>query len=264
MKSLLLLAPLFLTLPTTALFILLPLYVYPNTSASDWSNATAAIAAYPKVQWQIIVNPDSGPGTTGYPTDPNYITGIAQLNSYANVQTLGYVDTNDTHRAYAAVVSDIDVYASWANYPDSQYNISMAGIFFDDVNNTKSTAVSTYMHNASAYAYATVPSDITPVVFNPGALAPTTLFSYCDTMVEFEDFSSSYQNATTIATIPSAYRGQSAILVHNTMGTTTNVKSLVHTMAQDGIEAVYFTSDCCYNALNGTLLMQLAAAVQAG
>ena len=44
----------------------------------------------------------------------------------------------------------------------------------------------------------------------------------------------------------------------------TNVKSLVHTMAVDGIEAMYFTSDCCYNALNGTLLMQLAAAVQAG
>ncbi|CAF9941104.1 hypothetical protein IMSHALPRED_002425 [Imshaugia aleurites] len=266
MKSLFLLAPLFLALSTTSLFILLPLYVYPGSQASAWSPATAAIAAYPKVQWQVIVNPASGPGTTGYPTDANYITGINYLNSYANVKTLGYVDTNFTHRAYSAVVSDINVYATWASYTETNANISIAGIFFDDVNNTAtapgSTAVSTYMQNASAYAYANVPSDITPVVFNPGSLAPTGLFSYCDTMVEFENTQSSYKNQTTINTIPSAYRDQSAILVYSI--TTANVSSLVHTMALDGVEAVYFTSDCCYNSLNGTLLMQLAAAVQAG
>lgn len=261
MKSFLLLFPLTLALPTTALFILLPLYIYPGTSASAWSNATAAIAAYPQVQWQVVVNPNSGPGTTGYPTDQNYITGISKLNSYANVKTLGYADTSFTNRAYSAVISDINVYASWASY--TKANISIAGIFFDDVNNTASSAVNTYMHNASAYAYANVPSDITPVVFNPGSLAPTQLFSYCDTMIEFENAFSVYKNATTIGTIPSAYRDQSAILVYNTTGTA-NVKSLVHTMAIDGVEAVYFTSDCCYNALNGTLLMQLAAAVQAG
>ncbi|KAL9124860.1 MAG: hypothetical protein Q9175_008166 [Cornicularia normoerica] len=265
MKTLLLLAPSFLALPITSLFILLPLYVYPDTSASAWKNATAAIAAYPKVQWQVIVNVDSGPGTTGYPTDQDYITGIAELNSYPNVQTLGYVDTNFTHRAYSAVVSDINAYATWQSYTEA--NISIAGIFFDDVNNTAvshaSTAVATYMHNASAYAYANVPSDVTPVVFNPGSLAPTALFSYCDTMVEFENALAEYANDTTIATIPSAYRDQSAILVYNTTATA-DVKSLVHTMALDGVEAVYFTSDCCYNALNGALLMQLAAAVQAG
>lgn len=266
MKSLLLLTPLFLALPAASLFILLPLYVYPDTSASAWTNATAAIAAYPKVQWQVIVNPASGPGTTGYPTDQNYIDGIAILNSYPNVKTLGYVDTDFTHRAYSAVVSDINVYATWASYTKGNQNISIAGIFFDDVNNTAtapgSTAVSTYMQNASAYAYANVPSDVTPVVFNPGSLAPKGLFSYCDTMVEFENSQTSYKNQTTIATIPSAYRDQSAILVYDI--TTANVLSLVHTMALDGVEAVYFTSDCCYNFLNGTLLMQLAAAVQAG
>ncbi|KAL9066389.1 MAG: hypothetical protein Q9161_007608 [Pseudevernia consocians] len=261
MKSLLLLAPLIFALPTTSIFILLPLYIYPGTSASAWSNATAAIAAYPKVQWQVIVNVNSGPGGTGYPTDQNYITAIKDLNSYPNVQTLGYVDTDFTHRAYSAVVSDIDTYASWSGYTSA--NISIAGIFFDDVNNTASNAVNTYMRNASAYAYANVPSDITPVVFNPGSLAPTTLFSYCDTMVEFENALSVYKNDTTIATIPSAYRDQSAILVYNT-ASTANVKSLVHTMAIDGVEAVYFSADCCYNTLNGALLMQLAAAVQAG
>lgn len=261
MKSLLLLAPLILALPITSLFILLPLYIYPGTSSSAWSNITAAIAAYPQVQWQVIINVDDGPGGTGYPTDPNYITAIKNLNSYSNVQTLGYVDTNFTHRAYSAVVSDIDTYASWASY--TKANISMAGIFFDDVNNTASSAVNTYMRNASAYAYANVPSDVTPVVFNPGSLAPTILFSYCDTMVEFENGLSLYKNDSTIATIPSAYRGQSAIIVYNTTSTA-NVKSLVHTMAIDGVEAVYFSADYYYNTTNAALLMQLAAAVQAG
>ncbi len=119
------------------------------------------------------------------------------------------------------------------------------------------------MHNASAYAYATVPSAITPVVFNPGALAPTQLFSYCDTMVEFENAFSSYKNDTTIATIPAAYRAQSAIIVYNTP-TSANIKSLVHEMAITGIEAVYFSADCCYNSFSYTLLTQLAAAVQSG
>lgn len=262
MKFLLSLLPLFaLILSTTSLFILAPLYVYPGTSASAWNNVTAAIAAYPNVQWQIIVNPGSGPGTTGYPTDQNYITGIAKLNSYQNVQTLGYVDTNYTLRAFTDVTADISVYAHWSSYTEA--NISIAGIFFDDVNNTAASAVYTYMHNASAYANSTVPSDITPVVFNTGTLAPPQLFSYCDTVVEFENPFSNYKNDTTIGTIPSEYRGQSAIIVYNTP-TTANVKSLVHTMALNGVEAVYFGADRYYNTTDATLLMQLAAAVQAG
>ncbi len=261
MKSLLFFLSFILALPATSLFILLPLYIYPDTSASAWTNATAAIAAYPNVQWQVIVNVNSGPGGTGYPTDQNYITAIKKLNSYPNVQTLGYVDTSYTNRAYSDVISDIDTYASWASYTSA--NISIAGIFFDDVNNTASSAVETYMHNASAYAYANVPSDVTSVVFNPGSLAPTVLFDYCDTMVEFENDFSVYKNDTTIKTIPSAYRDQSAILVYNT-ASTADLKSLIHTMVLDGIEAVYFTADCCYNTLDGTLLMQLAVDVQAG
>ena len=264
MRSLLVLFPLFLSvIATTSPFILLPVYLYPGTSASAWSNITDVIGAYPKVKWQVIVNPNSGPGTTGgSPSDPNYITAIAKLNSYNNVQTLGYVDTNFTKRAYSAVTTDIDTYASWFSYTNA--NISIAGIFFDDVNNTATNSVYTYMHNASAYAYATVPSDVTPVVFNPGSLAPTQLFSYCDTIVEFEDTFANYKNATTIRTIPSGYRDQSAIIVNETPVKTANIPSLVHTIAYYGIEAVYFSADCCYNAFDKTLLTALAAAVQAG
>lgn len=267
MLHLLLLTPLILALQGASIFILVPLYAYPGTSASAWSNVTAAIKAYPHVQWQVIVNPDSGPGTTGCPTDTNYIDGISILNGYANVMTLGYVDTNYTNRAYSAVIQDINTYASWWNCNEPGYNISIDGIFFDDVNNTASSAVFTYMQNASKYAYAQVPSDVTPVIFNPGTLAPTQLFGYCDTMIEFESLYSLYNNATTIKTIPSGYRDQSAILVTNTPETTAPIASLVHTMAYYGIEAVYFTTDeapNAYQVYDLDLLDQIAAAVAAG
>ncbi|MCJ1459780.1 hypothetical protein MMC28_010159 [Mycoblastus sanguinarius] len=233
---------------------------------------TAAIAAYPKVQWQVIINPESGPGTTSYPTDSNYITGISNLNSYPNVITLGYVDTAYTDRAYSSVIADIDVYAEWASY--AKANISIDGIFFDDVGGAESATnvVLTYYHNASAYAYANIPSAVTPVIFNPGGLGPTQLFEFCDTMVEFETPSSSYYNVTTIKTFCSDNLDQTAVIVYNTTATT-NVESLVHTMSKYGVEAVYFdygscTSEGvatgCYDLLSLADLEQLAAAVMAG
>lgn len=268
------LAPLLLALPATSLFILLPLYEYPGQSASAWSNVTAAIAAYPNVPWQVIINPNSGPGTNpnSYPTDPNYITGISKLNSYPNVITLGYTDTGFTQTPYAQVISNISTYAYWSSY--TKANISIGGIFFDDVSNSGAKAAVTYYRNASAYAYANVPSDVTPVVFNPGSLGPTALFNYCDTMVEFESPLASYNNtnATTIKTLPSAYLSQSTIIIYNTTATT-NVQSLVHTMAQYKIGAVYLDpGSCtykgqptgCYNYLGLTNLTQLAAAMMAG
>ena len=267
MLHLLFVTPLILALQATSMFILVPLYVYPGTSASAWSNVTSAVQAYPQVQWQVIINPGNGPGVTGCPTDTDYISSISILNGYANVKTLGYVDTSWTNRAYSAVIQDIDTYASWWNCDIPGYNVSIDGIFFDDVNTTASSAIFTYMQNASAYAYSQVPSYVTPVIFNPGTIAPPQLFSYCDTMIEFEDLYSLYKNATTIKAVPSSYRAQSALLVTNTPETTAPIASLVHTMAYYKIGAVYFTTDenpSAYRIFDLDLLEQIAAAVAAG
>ena len=272
MKSLILLALYSFALPATSIFILLPLYVYPGTSASAWANVTAAIAAYPTVQWQIIINPNSGPGTTSYPSDPNYITGISNLNKYPNVITLGYIDTAYASRTYSSVVSDIDVYAKWASYANA--NISIGGIFFDDVvgASAATSSILTYYHNISNYAYAQVPSTVTPVVFNPGSAGPVQLFNYCNTMVEFENALSNYHNLTTIQALPSGYAAQSALIIYNATATT-DVKSLVHTMSTNRVGAVYFDYGACfyqsnptgcYNILSLTNLKLLAAAVLAG
>jgi hypothetical protein len=249
---------LFFALPASSLFILLPLYVYPNSDASAWSAVTTAVTAYPSVQWQIVINPDSGPGSTQYP-DSNYIAGISELNGYDNVQTLGYVDTNFTSRPYTDVQSDINTYAGWANYADA--DIGVDGIFFDDVTTGTTSADYTYMRNASNYAYDTIPTDTTYVIFNPGTLSPTQYFDYADTIVEFENTYANYEGQTTVSTFPDGYLYQSAILIHDTPTTTTNVQTPVDTMYTDGIGAVYYTYDCCYNSLSSTLLNALASAI---
>ncbi|TAQ87023.1 hypothetical protein B7494_g4652 [Chlorociboria aeruginascens] len=218
-----------------------------------------AISQYPSVQWQIIINPDSGPGATSLPDD-TYKAAIAQLNAYPNVVTLGYVRTNYTNRAYSSVTADIDIYAGWASYIEA--DIAVDGIFFDEATISTTAAALQYMEDVSNYAYAQVPSSVTYVIFNPGTSAtPTEYFDWADTIVEFEDYYSDYADQTTINTIPASYRANSAIITHDTP-ISAPLTSLVHTIIADQIEGLYFTSDCCYNAV--ALLPQLVAAVAAG
>jgi len=256
-----LLGALYLACSASATFILLPLYIDPGTPTNAWAPVFSAIAQYPSVQWQIIVNPNSGPGGAPNSYPPTYYANaIAQLNSYSNVMTLGYVSTNYTNRAYSLVQQDIATYANWANY--TPMNISMAGIFFDEATSSTTTAALRYMRNAANYAYAQVPSDITPVVFNPGQVSPTQYFQMADTLVEFEGYYSAYNNQTTINTFPSGYKPQSAIIVHSSTATTAQLSSLVHNIIVNQIGGVYFTTDCCYNSLSS--LAAFAAAVAAG
>jgi len=203
-----------------------------------------AIDAYPKVQWQVIINPSSGPGTVDsqfYPTDPTQIAGIAKLNSYPNVITLGYIHTNYGQRTYSEVTSEVDVYARWTSY--SKANISISGIFFDEISNNPSSDVYKYYQQASAYVYAKFSSAVKKVMFNPGTYASIQLFEICDTMFEFENPFSNYGNDTTIEKIPGDYRGKSGIMVDD-VPASADVGSLVHTMAYYGVEAYMYSRSC--------------------
>lgn len=116
-------------LSVTATGILLPLYVYPGTNAAIWAPLKTAITAYPSVQWQIIINPNNGPGTkpsSPYP-DTNYIAGIKALKKYSNVKTLGYVHTSYGRRPVNDIRADINNYTNWSSYTNG--DISMDGMF---------------------------------------------------------------------------------------------------------------------------------------
>ncbi|KAM0805439.1 Spherulation-specific family 4 [Usnea florida] len=261
MKYSLHLAPLFfLAVPTTSFSVLLPLYVWVNTP--DWNNAIAAIDAYPSVQWQVIINPNSGPGTTmSYPSNPDYLAGIAQMNSKPNVQTLGYVDTGaGTKKSTQAVESEVAVYASWASYTGA--DIAIRGIYFDDVSNQDDQSVYDYMSAITTYAFTSMPSSDTRVVYNPGTFAPSTLLSYANMTVQYEKPYAEYQSVDPLAQIPAGDLAKTGVQIYSTPTSAYgDVAGLVRTMAEKGLQAVYFGADCCYKTLDATLLMDLAKAV---
>ena len=153
--------------------------------------------------------------------------------------------------------AETDVYASWAGYSDA--NIGIGGIYFDDVSSEESSSMYSYYETVAAHARSSMNTSA-HVVFNPGYRAPTQLFSYADTIVEFEDSLASYQSEDIIDQIPTQFRGQSALQIYSTPEGT-DVGSLISTMAQSGIEAVYFGEDCCYKVYNKALLQDMAEAV---
>lgn len=94
----------------------------------------------------VIINPNSGPGSSTYPDD-NYYTAIQKLNAYSNVQTVGYVKTGYAGTAIATVKSQIDIYAGWSTKSST---IAMKGIYFDEVPYVYSATAATYLETIDA------------------------------------------------------------------------------------------------------------------
>ena len=226
----------------------------------------STIEAFPQVQWQAIVNPNTGPGTVdgqSFPTDQNYINAVAQLNNYPNVITLGYIRTFYAGLALQDLQGQVDIYAAWSSYPGA--NITIHGIFFDDVVSQPSSDQLSYYQQSSAYVHTKFSATVAKVMFNPGTIASTQLFQYCDTMWEFENPLSNYRDTGTISSIPddSTSRAQSGIMI-NTFDDDSRVGSIVHNMAAAGIGSVCLSQDLNYKVYDATLLQELAAAVVAG
>ena len=245
---------------TSSLSLLVPLYIYPGVNYAAWKPLMDSIKANPHILYNVVVNPDSGPGSGHYP-DASLIKGLEALNALRNVRTLGYIDTSYSKRDIALVNKDIDTYANWASYKHG--NITVHGIFFDDVSSVDSQAVYHYYERLGDYTR-THDNDIPYVIFNPGTIASAQLFSYCDTMVEFESPYNTYQKTFTFNNLPPSakLRRQSAVIINN-LPTSADVQGLVHKMGSEGIGMVYATSDCCYQQLNGGILKLLTQAISA-
>jgi hypothetical protein len=89
----------------------------------------------------IIVNPSSGPGSSTPNTQ--YATAVRRLDTYSNVQKVGYVPTHYANRNITAVLDDVAMYANWTATSTA---LGMDGIFFDEIpydwNSTKAEYVS--------------------------------------------------------------------------------------------------------------------------
>jgi len=124
--------------------IILPLYIYPLNGAWDplyevlvafFPTAVARqtadlnrLTAYPRQNFTIIVNPESGPGSSALPSD-DYVSQIQKLNKYPNALTIGYVRTGWARRSLNDALHDVSVYSGWAT---NATGLAVHGIFFDE------------------------------------------------------------------------------------------------------------------------------------
>ncbi|KAI1429877.1 Spherulation-specific family 4-domain-containing protein [Xylaria sp. FL1777] len=251
---------LLLAAPTvSATGVLLPLYVYPSIiygdGAARWQPALAAVAATPGVPWLVVVNPGDGPGATGAPGngDSNYMSGVAQLNLHANVQTLGYVRTDYGAAPAAELRANITSWAGWASWAAA--DIGVQGIFFDEAS-ARNTDFD-YLSSAVAFARTAFGARQIVTVCNFGAAADVSFYDICDVVVAFESAlddpaDPAYEStATIVANTPDAgYRDQAAVIVHDFVGAAADGReadaALLRSYIQDARDAelgwLYFCS----------------------
>lgn len=168
---------------------IIPLYIYPSwwLSPGAWDWVYNAAVAYPGVDFVVIINPSSGPGTGAAPNS-DYQHEIIRLAAVSNIKMLGYVDTAYGSRAAADVANDVSHYAGWAS-TDSR--LAMDGIFFDN-----QAAGANYLSQYSSYA-SQVKTNSTflsgLVGFAPGAICNPGYIDLADFVVVFEQASSIVQ-----------------------------------------------------------------------
>ncbi len=85
--------------------VIVPLYSPPG---SYWAQIIQAKNAHPSVPIVVIINPNSGPGTS---SNADYATGISQMQA-SGITVLGYVYTSYGTRSIASVEADINSYNS--------------------------------------------------------------------------------------------------------------------------------------------------------
>ncbi|KAJ6542861.1 Spherulation-specific family 4-domain-containing protein, partial [Mycena capillaripes] len=197
--------------------VLLPLYVYPGTNCAAWSSVTDAISAHANTQWYIIINPDSGPGST----DQNYQTCVSKLPASTNRITMGFIDTQSGN-----VEGQIDTYAGW---PSSS---RPTGIYFDNISPT-ANQLSTYQ----GYVSHAKSQGFTFIGLDPGqTVTDSAYFSMADLINTYEDNYSSFNPNSLSGTISK----QSVTLVN--APSTGSYSTVISQLESLGVAAVYISN----------------------
>jgi len=247
--------------PVFSLVVMVPLYVYPDEGATAWQSLMTVIRNHPKVEYLIIINPNSGPGPNNYP-DCNYVSGVAQLNAFNNVKMIGYVDTQYMGNSIDTVNANVDKYASWTDYAT---NITLDGIFFDDMTDSTEQSAFDYMSSVSDHAHSSFAAKngnkTATVVFNPGCKVDTTYFQWADYIVEFENSFADYPGLATIKRKKQRMRQKQAIIAHSADVNSAAIQNMLTPIYKQSIGAVYMTEQCCYNGVDAQQLNNVSAMI---
>lgn len=187
--------------------VLVPLYVYPFEGA--WQPLYDALAAHPRTQFLVVVNPGNGPGPASLP-DANYCREIPKLRSHSNAVVFGYVHVQWAQRSLDAVLQDVETYAAWPSQPSQTAPLRVDGIFVDETPTAADArtldflgSLTSRVHRLWSASPTHATSGDTPAVATPVAAGtartPTVrtpnVSSYCDASV----FTLPYCSFTVIA-----------------------------------------------------------------
>jgi len=201
--------------------VIFPLYIYPSDNCAAWSSVISGIQSHTTIQFYMVVNPGSGPGSAGSQPDTTYQACIARLRTTGaasgnNVKILGYVATGGGSRASADVLTDINTYSNWT----STYRPE--GIFFDEASN-KASFLSAYTTYTSQVRSKFTTSHI---ILNPGVVPETTgYFNIADQIVTFENYYSEFQPSDIVIS-SAAPASKQSVIIHD--GPATTSSSLIH------------------------------------
>lgn len=183
---------------TTTPRIIVPLYIYPTPNA--WDPLFTAIRNNPTAAFTVIVNPNSGPGSSKAPNS-DYAAAIKQLRGTAAanqiLELVGYVATGYGKKAATKVKSEVTRYAGW---PDA---VRPDGVFFDETS-TQSKWLSRYTEyvnlvKSTKWSTAAKTTTKTPrtaiTVLNPGTWPEDKKFFgiAADHIVVYEDKLSNFK-----------------------------------------------------------------------
>ncbi|KAI5367115.1 Putative Spherulation-specific family 4 [Septoria linicola] len=208
--------------------VLIPLYEYPETPYA-WDPLYEAINSTTDLDFVVIINPDSGPGSKDSSPPADFVPQIQKLNSLPNVQTVGYdVGTGYGSRPVGEIVRDIETYSSWSSMNDS---LAMHGVFFDEA--VYKYSEDNFQHLSSINAFAKNSTGIREphtVIHNPGVVPDTRLnFNTTDITVIFEESLKKYRKLQNSLQEWPLDRANTAYMVHS--AASAELKQLVPEMS---------------------------------
>ncbi|KAF2150242.1 hypothetical protein K461DRAFT_217328, partial [Myriangium duriaei CBS 260.36] len=160
--------------------IQVPLYIYPTPTS--WAPLFTAISSHPSLQFDLVVNPANGPGTTPLP-DANYIAQLTRLRSYPNVAVYGYVHVSWAERSLESVQADIRRYEGWNTSSAPEAATHLDGIFVDEAPwHARSVG---YMSSLATYVRRTLTRGAV-VWTNPGCPVAQEYYKHADRITAFE------------------------------------------------------------------------------
>lgn len=172
-------------------------------------------------------------------------TGIAKLNSYDNVELIGYVHTSYATRSEAEVDADVASYAQWSTY--RQQNLNISGIFFDEAPSKDDQTLIQYMQRVSRYARA---QKLSTIVFNPGTkVQNSTYFKSANLIVEVEnDYSQWTSNTPAEMFTSSHYYPKDAVILYNAP-LDADYNAVVNEATYMGLGAAFLTNSADYTTV---------------